>query len=227
MKGFHRLTSDQLGTLYAWIPVVALAGSIFMNYQLLSRDRPKARPQVKEGTIVPKMATKTPAGSATSVDWSSSEATVLYVFTPTCPWCKRNLPNLSTIAAGRGASTYQLVGLSLTGQGVAEYVAQNRIEFPVYMEPEQNFVKDLKLGSTPETIVIGPDKRVAKVWVGGYSPEVQGEVEKYLHLRLPGMTLSEGFKGGAGANSLNTVNEAWGRLPLSPAAMLLFGEKEP
>ena len=46
----------------------------------------------------------------------------------------------------------------------------------------------LGLGSTPQTIVIAPDGRVLKNWIGAFGMPVQTQVEEFFDVRLPGLT---------------------------------------
>jgi hypothetical protein len=43
----------------------------------------------------------------------TNQATVLYVFTPTCIWCARNLNNLKTLLAN-DSDHYRSIALSLS-----------------------------------------------------------------------------------------------------------------
>jgi hypothetical protein len=50
----------------------------------------------------------------------------------------------------------------------------------------------LGLESTPQTIIISPDGRVMKNWVGAYGESLRPEVEAYFGIKLPGLTAGDG-----------------------------------
>jgi peroxiredoxin len=112
---------------------------------------------------------------------------VLYVFTPQCSWCARNLANLKTLLAQKQGA-YRFVGLSLTDKDLNEYVAKNQLSCPVYFNPAEEALREYKLGSTPQTIVISSEGKVLKNWVGAYTGEQQMEVEQFFGISLPGIT---------------------------------------
>src|SRR6476620_6168054 len=87
------------GTIENAVLVVLLAISGSMNAILAHKvkaerqitARIKAEGQLQTGTWVPNIQGKTPEGKKTGVDYAAnSYPTVVYVFTPTCEWCKRN-----------------------------------------------------------------------------------------------------------------------------------------
>ncbi|MEO0250004.1 MAG: redoxin domain-containing protein [candidate division WOR-3 bacterium] len=122
-----------------------------------------------------------------------SSPTVLYVFTPTCKWCDRNMGNIRTLASLRGNS-YRFVGLSLSKEGLKEYLDAHKLNFPIYKNPSPESIRLLGLGTTPHTIIVSPEGKVLKNWLGAYSGSLQSEVEVYFGLRLPGLVLTEGSK---------------------------------
>lgn len=111
--------------------------------------------------------------------------TVLYVFSPTCVWCERNLNNIKALENGVGHS-YRFIGLSLSDKGLDEYVNSHQLSLPIYKQPSQESMRLLGLGSTPQTVVISPQGTVLKSWVGAYGSSMP-EVESYFGLKLPGV----------------------------------------
>jgi peroxiredoxin len=117
----------------------------------------------------------------------AAQPVVLYVFTPQCSWCAHNLANLKTLLAQKQGA-YRFVGLSLTDKDLNEYVAKNQLSCPIYFNPAEETLQEYKLGSTPQTIVISPEGKVLKNWVGAYTGEQQAEIEQFFGISLPGMT---------------------------------------
>lgn len=61
---------------------------------------------------------------------------------------------------------------------------------PVYKDLTELSKLTYKLGATPQTIVVSPEGKVIKNWMGAYSGDKAREVEEYFNVRLPGLTPS-------------------------------------
>ena len=146
-------------------------------------------PSLQPGATAPRLDVMDTEGRRAEIRTGEQTLpTVLYVFTPECSWCTRNLPNLKALAAASGAR-FRIVGLSLSVQGLAPYVANHDLTFPVYMSPSQETVRAYMLGPTPTTIVIGADATIMHVWKGAYDGAIKSQVESALRVRLPGLTV--------------------------------------
>jgi peroxiredoxin len=117
----------------------------------------------------------------------ASKPTVLYVFTPTCSWCFRNMDNFKELVARTGTD-YRFVGLSLSKEGLPEYVAAHGLTIPIYSGLSTETKKNYKLGGTPQTIVVSPEGKVLQDWVSAYSGDQKSQVEAFFHATLPGIT---------------------------------------
>lgn len=124
--------------------------------------------------------------------------TVLYAFSPACIWCTRNLDNIMALASLRGNS-HRFIGLSLSEDKLKEYVETHELNFPIYQKVALDSIRELGLGSTPQTIVISPDGKVLNNWKGAYGKNLRPQVEAYFDIRLPGLRMTE--KSGEGASS--------------------------
>lgn len=117
----------------------------------------------------------------------TDKPTVFYVFSPSCVWCERNTQNINLVA-DQTRDSFRFIGLSLSDDGLQEYVTSHRFNFPVYTGVAPESAQMLGLGSTPQTIVISPDGRVQQNWVGAYASMTQPQVEGFFNVRLPGLT---------------------------------------
>jgi peroxiredoxin len=116
---------------------LVLLGSVLINVVLAHRLRRYSHVGVaagqllKSGATVPPIEANRPDGQKETISYDqANQTTVLYIFTPTCIWCARNLDNLKTLI-GKESGQYRFVGLSLSDTGVTEYVAKNELKFPV------------------------------------------------------------------------------------------------
>lgn len=117
------------------------------------------------------------------ITWSADgRPTVLYVFSPSCVWCKRNIEAAKALARGSSPS-YRFIGVSLTLDGLGEYLGKVNLGFPVYVAGPA--AAALKLKATPETIIVSPGGVVVKVWLGAYMEGTLADVERTFGVKLP------------------------------------------
>jgi len=154
----------------------------------LARETKRATLLLKAGVAVPPITAQRFGGQEGEISYdTAAQPTILYVFTPTCIWCARNLKNFKTLLDKEGGH-YRFIGLSLSEQTLAEYVAKNDLKFPIYSGLSPETLKTYKLGSTPQTIVISPEGKVLQDWAGAYVGDQKSQVEAFFHVNLPGLT---------------------------------------
>ena len=148
----------------------------------------KAEQRLVAGTFVPPIRATDSDGQDVIISYTGDGiSTVLYIFAPDCGWCKRNIANVRAMA--RGASPrLRFIGLSLTSDGLREYLSQNDPGFPVCWGLSDDVKAAYRMGGTPQTILISDQGRVLKNWMGAYSGELKKEIEAYLGVTLPGIT---------------------------------------
>jgi peroxiredoxin len=175
--------------------VVALTVSVALNVLLAHRVRSFAHAQSERiserllsvGTTVPAITAKGLDGQEETISYGGvNQSTVLYIFTPPCTWCARNVDNFKTLLDKQGAA-YRFIGLSLSDQGLAEYVSKNELKVPIYSGLSSDTLKTYKLGGTPQTIVVSPEGRVLQSWMGAYVGDQKSQIEAFFHVILPGL----------------------------------------
>jgi hypothetical protein len=184
---------ERLGTA---ILVSMLVISVALNVLLAHRVRQLPGNQnaalaerlLRVGSVVPPITAKILGGGNETISYSPNEhPTIIYVFTPQCIWCQRNLDNLKTLIKERRGE-YRFIGISLTDEGVEKYVAEKGLDIPIYSGLSAEARTAYKLGSTPETIAVSPQGQVVQVWGGAYVGEQKSQVEQYFHVTLPGLS---------------------------------------
>ena len=142
---------------------------------------------LKVGAPVPPILAKRLDGQAEVIVYErSAHPTLLYVFTPPCAWCARNLDNFKTLV-DKESGGYRILALSLSNEGLAEYVAKNELNVPVYSDLSRETKNAYKMPGTPQTIVVSPDGRVLQNWIGAYVGEQQKQIESFFQIKLPGL----------------------------------------
>lgn len=109
--------------------------------------------------------------------------TVLYVFTPDCGWCLKNLENLKTLVT-QTKNAYSFIGISLKNNNLDQYIKNNEINFPIYHSPPKDVYRDYKMGRTPQTFVISPDGYVIATWAGAFEGENRKQIEEFFDVSL-------------------------------------------
>jgi peroxiredoxin len=171
---------------------VSLATNVYFFYQInkltaaLSSKAPPAT-HLEVGTIVPPITAKNLDGQNETISYlQSGRPTVLYVFTPKCSWCTRNLPNLKALM-DKKREEYRFVAVSLSDEGVKEYVSENGLDIPVYTGLSEDIKKTYKMRGTPQTIVVTEEGKVIQSWMGAYMERLQPQVEGFFGVALPGI----------------------------------------
>jgi len=173
----------------SWLPVCLLGVSLGANVYLgIKMDHPAvvSTARIKLGDRFPVVAAETLAGNQVRLGWASNTGqTVIYVFSPTCIWCARNLANIQALALNRG-SRFRFIGVSLTKTGLHEYLAKNNLPFPIY-SIDAKTAKETKLTGTPEMIVVSREGKVERDISGAFTGPTQKEVEAAFDIHLPGL----------------------------------------
>jgi hypothetical protein len=126
-----------------------------------------------------------PAGlRAEAAPWSTS-GKILYWFSPSCPWCAKNIQNVKALSSAVG-NGYRLVGIALDSPELRAYAENAKITFPIYSINE-TVRRAWKLQGTPTTIVLGAHGEVQRVWIGAYEHNSQIEIERFFGTKLPGL----------------------------------------
>lgn len=169
----------------------SLTGNVYLGVRLRqSNVRPAAPSEtVAVGTAVPSFDAFDTQGTKQTIRLSADRRrTVLFVYSPTCPWCKRTWPLFDEIARMR-PDRFRFITLSLGASVV--YRGSN---VSGYASPSRSVVTALRLATVPKTILVGSDGRVEKEWVGAYTGRIKAEVEEYFGLSLPALPDTESRK---------------------------------
>jgi peroxiredoxin len=172
---------------------VFLGRQVVMQHQRLAAI--DARPGIEIGQNVPALRLTSTRGETVTVDFGSVEVpTVLYILSQTCRWCDRNLASIQTLATNAG-SRFRFVGVDVSRKEpkeLAEYLRAKPLPFDVLAGLSDHQASQLRLRSTPTTIVVTPDGRVFKVWEGAYGGAAKRALEEYFGVSLPELAEGDG-----------------------------------
>ena len=170
-----------------------LVASVVLNLMLTRKVKSlnesielvKSEQTLNEGVILPPITATALDGSVAVIRFDSvAVPTVLYVFTPPCGWCTRNLPAAKALAESV-KGRYRVLGLSLSSDGLQKYLSDSGLSFPVYADISMSTRSAYHLGGTPDTIVVSSDGTVMKHWQGAYVGSTKKAMESYFNVTLP------------------------------------------
>lgn len=169
-----------------------LAASVALNVLLakkvsslrLQSGRMQDSTRLQLGSSVPALTGYSVDGKQIAFGFSDLHIpTVIYVFSPQCGWCAKNIDSFRSLIAQAGTG-YRVVGLATSRQDLEEYLRRERLTFPVFASVDSAVVAAYHLGATPTTIVISPEGKVLKVWTGAYQGGLRHEIESFLGVHL-------------------------------------------
>lgn len=134
-------------------------------------------------------------GKSTVLNFAQGHETVIYLFMPQCPWCKKNLSNIRALASQINP-TIRIVGISFVKKGLEQYCKGNKLPFPAYWDPSLADAGKMDYLGTPQTLVISKSGVVLYNWLGVYQGRLMDVVEGYFHVHLPGLVQDTKVKNG-------------------------------
>lgn len=166
-----------------------LVASLGINVYLgLARNRPTPAatgPQlIPEGSQAPVFEGTSLTGNKVTLDYTRvKHSTLLYVFSPTCHWCEKNLANIEAVVRSR--PDVRVIGVNIGPALQAGTVGKQ--PFSEILTPTQATVRAYRLGLTPSTVLISKTGKIMKAWSGAYAGPIADEVSKALIVSLPGL----------------------------------------
>jgi peroxiredoxin len=181
---------------WLWFGLLAVSITInvlearYIGTLLDTSDLGHAQGGLSVGVSVPPLEVHDSPGKVVTLKYGdSSKPTLIYVFRPSCVWCQRNSDVLNSFT-DRVSDRYRVIGISLSEEGLPDFVAAHGIGFPVYSSLSTSTINAYRLGTTPETIVISPRGTVLGSWNGAYTGGTKKAVEKFFGMSIPDLRLS-------------------------------------
>lgn len=142
----------------------------------------RAFSEPRVGLNPPPLRGKGPDGKDVVVSYPSGGATLLLVFSPTCPHCKRNWPvwsRLTSLAKG-----CRVVYVNAGGKTGSAFRLQHDFGSATVVEhPAPQSILDYSLFQAPLTIYVSAKGRIERVWSGEISPPDAAAAEKVIAAR--------------------------------------------
>lgn len=181
------LRRNSMWAYFVIVLSVSLALNVVLGLQLRTTQRQMAavrRAGIVVGRRLPPVEVLTLKGSIHLLSFTSPRPTVLYVFSPTCPYCEHDCHNL--VALARQLPHYSFIGLSTHSNELGAFLARCNLPFPVFTATSSQLADAGDLAATPQTVVVGEDGRVQRVWVGMLVGNRRTEAEVFFRTKIVG-----------------------------------------
>jgi peroxiredoxin len=173
--------------LVSFAIVASIALNVFQAKRIieLQRGAEQKRPGggLSAGMRIPDLRARDGQGREFTLRFDSSRPTVLYAFSPSCVWCRRNAEKFNSLAA-QASGRYRFVGLALNGRGLQKFVTEHGLKVPVYEALDAP-----GFSSTPQTVVVSPEGGIMATWSGAFLGATKTEVERFFGVHLPDQDL--------------------------------------
>lgn len=164
-----------------------LCSSALLNIYFFQKVRELSSALVASGPLrvgkaVPALTLTKLDGKAAPIDYADAdEGTVLYIFRPSCVWCRRNAPSVRALVS-QADRRYRFIAICL-GDAI-EPPAELQANFPIYFLSRQA-ASQLGFSATPQTLVLSRQGVVRRIWRGAFTGANLSDVENFFGVRLP------------------------------------------
>ena len=126
------IVSGVVPTVLCVSVAITLLQGLYIWRLLDNLEASASRGDLVIGSKVPPLLVKDLSGVSTTITYDSvGKPTLLYVFRPSCVWCRRNanaLLGLAKHVSGR----YRLIRISLGKKGLLDFTKAHEMNFPIY-----------------------------------------------------------------------------------------------
>jgi thiol-disulfide isomerase/thioredoxin len=120
-------------------------------------------------------------GEVRPVVTDGHRATLLALWATWCQYCKAEIPNLKAFYQEQPPSGIEVVAVN-TGENtrrINAFLAENKLPYPVAIDPEQSILGRLKEQALPAMLLI--DRKGIVRYVGNHLPKDPAELEQALN----------------------------------------------
>lgn len=140
---------------------------------------------LKPGDVVPPLRGVDSYGNQFTLQYSGSASrTLLFVFSPHCGWCEKNMPNWRSIVDGADRNQLRIVAVSTVTSDAKDYTEGIHLaSVPTIVDLEPGDKDIYRLTSTPQTILIDSSGRVERIWVGALTEEQMKDFRSFVEAK--------------------------------------------
>lgn len=134
---------------------------------------------VRAGDQAPRYGARSLAGDSVDLAGFHGTPVLVNLWATWCVPCRQELPALQILHERMGDSL-AVVGVSIDGAGAADdvigFLRDLNVDFPVWLDPDQRFVRRFRTVGVPETFLLDARGVVRRVWIGRFDPLDQGSL---------------------------------------------------
>jgi hypothetical protein len=182
---FRSIVGNTVRMTICYGPVVLLAASVSLNVALAQKLRDAAAPcdRLSPGRLIGLTRLSGEDGRGIDlVDVAGGRHTILYYFSPTCVWCVRDWPVIIALEH-QVRSRFRFVAISTARSGNDPRVPAS-IRAAIHGVEERDR-RLLGFTGTPSMVVVSPEGRIQRAWVGAFTDGIRRELERYFSIALP------------------------------------------
>ncbi|RWZ54468.1 TlpA family protein disulfide reductase [Halobacillus fulvus] len=130
--------------------------------------------ELNVGDKFPEVTLKSIDGSYKKIDFTKSEITLFNVWATWCPPCQKEIPVINSYFNTYERGKFNVIALSM-GEGklvVEQYLENNIIAFPVFLDPQQKQLEKLAIQFIPTSYFVNSEGRVIEKHKGELSPDI-------------------------------------------------------
>ena len=165
---------------FSWLPPVGAKNVAELRPQQIEDAQEKLI-----GKPAPEFTLSTLDGEEVTLSDLKGQTVVLDFWATWCPPCVESLPHLGKLyrESDQDELAVFAVNVSEDSQTIKAFLETNDIDVPVLLDRDNEVAESYFVGSIPQTVIVGPDGVVQRVYVGlgaDTYDEIQDEVEKLL-----------------------------------------------
>lgn len=177
-----------IGKVVLVIGIVSLVGIVLAGVALILFAPPteaipqpveEAKPPVEVSYPAPSLTAENIQGKAESLEDYRNQVVLINVWTTWCPPCKEEIPTLVAFYNAHAGEGFVIVAINggESRQEIGNFVEQNNMTFPVWLDPNEDALHTLKNHILPSSYAVDRAGNVRYVWAGAIN---QKTLEEYI-----------------------------------------------
>ena len=144
-------------------------------------------PKADVGDVMPPYSAESLEGKSFNLASDKGSVVLVNVWATWCAPCRYEIPELQAMHqkyAGRG---FKVIGVSVDNTGVGDvkqFVADNKMTYPILLDPDARVAKVLGTTVLPTSVIIGRDGRIVWRKIGAVMPNEISSVESVVKQAL-------------------------------------------
>ncbi len=147
----------------------------------------QASASAEVGSLMPAYSGKYLDGKPLDLAHEKGSVVFLNVWATWCGPCRFEIPELQALHQKYASRGFEVIGVSVDGSGapaVATFVKDNKITYPIAIDPDAHIADVLHTSVLPTSVIIGRDGRIVWRSVGAMTANDQPDVDAVIERAL-------------------------------------------